>query len=103
MKAKEYYEKYKTSIEVPNCHLNEDEVSNSLLKLFDEMHKEMFELVKTRNVKSVPAFKSLVKEFNIKWNCIKRMFEQNGSECAMKTDGFYIAMKDMAQKTGVTI
>lgn len=85
MEAKEYFEKHYPIVK------NESEPIEQAKRLHDmflEMADEMQELVKERRIKFDPAFRSLLKEQNQKWNAIANLFAKSELGPVVQRNGF---------------
>jgi hypothetical protein len=78
MKASDYFEKYKTSINT----------KEGAAELFIEISKEVEEIAQKRHATSDDAARAIVKELNQKWNALARLFEKNLGQSYIIRDGF---------------
>ena len=83
MKAIEYYEKYRTTIDT----------KKGIKELMIEMNNEAKELIKKRNAVTDNAGRSIIKELNQKWNALARIFEKAMGEPILVEDGFLASWK----------
>lgn len=66
MKAKEYYEKYKESLNSNDCFL----IAEALTDIATSLHEECKKMIILRNAQTDCAKLSIVRELNQKWNAI---------------------------------
>lgn len=100
MKATEYFEKYKDRVSTAKTA---EDFANVIDELYSEMRKEMYELVKKRRIASLSSTKSLILEFNQKWNKIIRLFEEANIKSYMKKDGFYHSEQKILERINMII
>jgi len=76
MKAIEYYNKYYPRFVMPSP----DQNSSNLAELMSNFHEEIRQLKEKRHISKYDSIISLLKEFDQKWKCIVRLFNEDGHE-----------------------
>lgn len=112
MKAKEYYEKYRPlfyeaengvkgrlvngkEVKMPPT---EEDLNKLGFGLFEEFMKESGEMAKRRKIFKPIGLKSLIDEFNDKWNALCNLFEKDYGESPIRRNGFRLTLLQMEPK-----
>lgn len=90
MKAKEYYEKYKTEL------VSEDEKvqTEAILKFLNDLLTEIETLTKARHVKYDRGLFPVLKELDKKYRAVVRLFEKEFGFTPIRPDGFEIVLEN---------
>lgn len=95
MKAKEYYEKYKKTIMDAVADLDyeflELRMEDASTYLFYAMTREVEEIIKQRRCTMPNAKLAVMREMNVRWNCVRDMVANDlpsGAPNPIKKDGF---------------
>ncbi len=88
MKAKDYAKM------IVECENTEEAIRNTLVEIGIMFDKETASLVKSRNVKTNEAFKSVLNEMDLKWKAFAKL-----SNNLINPDGYRIIMRELHPTT----